>query len=260
MAGKIKDGINIKKREIRKKVKVIPIIKMLFVTVIIAFIIIFMDSTLKWIPNYEILMKTASWILSFLVHIPQFLIPFVLICFMTKGRPGKYGFNMRQKPPVFTHMRMLGLGALFGLLISLKYVPQVVGHMPVDIPQPVTLSNVLGTMTFQWIVVGLSEETLFRGLIQTYLMNHLRGNVRIFGHELHSGTVAAAIIWGLFHFINILVMPLGPVVFFVLLTTAAGLCMGYAYQETRSLLTTIIIHNTIFGVPLTVGYILYWVL
>ncbi len=55
-------------------------------------------------------------------------------------------------------------------------------------------------------------------------------------------------------------MPLGSVVFFVVLTTVAGLLMGYAYQETGSLLTTIIVHNTIFGVPLTVGYILYWLL
>jgi membrane protease YdiL (CAAX protease family) len=45
-------------------------------------------------------------------------------------------------------------------------------HAPVDVPQPVTPANVLGNMTFQWIVVGLSEETMFRGLIQIYLMNN----------------------------------------------------------------------------------------
>jgi hypothetical protein len=33
--------------------------------------------------------------------------------------------------------------------------------------------------------------------------------------------------------------------------------MGYAYQKTRSLFTTIIVHNTLFGVHLTVGYIVY---
>jgi len=74
------------------------------------------------------------------------------------------------------------------------------------------------------------------------------------------GKVIGAILFSVFHFINILVMPLGPVVFFVVLTTVADLRMGYAYQETRSLLTTIIVHNTIFGVPRTIGYILYWLL
>jgi membrane protease YdiL (CAAX protease family) len=55
-------------------------------------------------------------------------------------------------------------------------------------------------------------------------------------------------------------MPIGPVVFLVVLTTAIGLILGYAYQRTGSLLTTIIMHNTIFGVPLTIGYLLNWLL
>lgn len=242
------------------KIKLAPVIKMIFLTAVVALIIIFIDFTLQSVSDYEILKKTSSWIFSDLVHIPQFLIPFLLICYITKGKIGEYGFKLRQKPPIFTHWHMFGLGTLFGLLLSLKYIPQIAGSLPIDIPQPVTLPNVLGTMTFQWIIVGLSEETMFRGLIQTYLMDNLKGYIRILGHDLHSGTVIAAFIWGLFHFINILVMPLGPVLFFVLFTTAAGLCMGYAYQETRSLLTTIIVHNTLFGVPLTIGYILYWLL
>ena len=90
-------------------------------------------------------------------------------------------------------------------------------------------------------------------------MNNLKGFVTILGHDLHIGTVIGAIFWGVFHFINILVMPLASVVFVVILTTIAGLAMGYAYQETRSLLTTIIIHNTVFGIPLTLGYIIHWI-
>ena len=48
--------------------------------------------------------------------------------------------------------------------------------------------NVLGNLTFQWIVVGVSEETMFRGLIQTYLMRNLEGSITIVGHEFHVGT------------------------------------------------------------------------
>jgi len=237
-----------------------PITKMLGVTAIVTAIIISIYIALQSLPNFEAIMRDSSWIVAGLVHIPQFVIPFVLICWITKGRLGEYGFNVKQKPPVFTHRRMLGLGALFGLLMSVRYISPIVRNIPVDIPQPVTLVNVLGNMTFQWIVVGLSEETMFRGLIQTYLMKNLRGYIKVFGHDLHIGTVIGAIIWGLFHFINILVMPMGSVVFTVVLTTVAGLGMGYAYQKTGSLLTTILVHNMMFGVPLTIGYILYWLL
>jgi membrane protease YdiL (CAAX protease family) len=242
------------------KQKLIPIIKMSGLLMLVALIIIIIYALMSSLSSFMNVMRDSSWIFADLVHVPQFVVPFVLICFITKGRLGEYGFNLRQKPPLFTHIRMFGLGAFFGLLMSLKYISQAVENTPIDIPQPVTLANVIGNMTFQWIVVGLSEETLFRGLIQTYLMDNLKGYIKLFGHNLHIGTIVGAILWGLFHFINILVMPLGAVVSFVILTTIAGLGMGYAYQETRSIFTTIIVHNSLFGVPLTIGYILYWLL
>jgi membrane protease YdiL (CAAX protease family) len=244
----------------RRRLKPAPILKMLGVTAIVALVIVLVDDAVRRLPTCEAMVDGSPWVLAHVVHVPQFVIPFALICYLTRGRLGEYGFNLNQRPPIFTHRRMLGLGALSGLLMSLRYLPQVIQGTPVDVPQPVTAASVLGNMTFQWIVVGLSEETMFRGLIQTYLMNHLSGYTTLLGHDLHIGTILGALLWGAFHFINVLVMPLGSVVFVVLLTTVAGLFMGYAYQQTRSLLTTVIVHNTLFGVPLTVGYILYWLL
>ncbi len=241
------------------KLKAGPIVRMLCVSAAVALLVILIDAFLKSSPASETLMATHPWLLAHLVHIPQFLIPFLLILYLTKGRPQTYGFNLRQDSHL-THRRVLGVGVVFGLLMSLRYIPQVVQTGHVDIPQPATAVNIIGHMTFQWIVVGLSEETMFRGLIQTYLMKNLEGYVRLVGCDLHIGTVIGAIFWGAFHFLNVLIMPVGPVVFLVVLTTAIGLIMGYAYQRTGSLLTTIIVHNTIFGVPLTVGYVLYWLL
>ena len=237
-----------------------PVAKMLGVMTIVVILMVSIYAVLGTLPNFQVLVRDSSWVVAGLMHIPQFVIPFALICWITKGNLGEYGFNLRQLPPLFTHKRMFGLGVLFGLLMSLRYIPSIVGGAPVEVPQPVSLGSILGNMTFQWVVVGVAEETMFRGLIQTYLMNNLSGHMEILGHELHIGTVIGAIFWGMFHFINVLVMPLGSVVFFVVLTTIAGLFMGYAYQETGSLLTTVIVHNTIFGVPLTVGYLLYWLL
>jgi membrane protease YdiL (CAAX protease family) len=242
------------------KRKTAAILSMLGITAIVIAIIIGIYAALQTLPNFETLQRDSSWVVAVLVHVPQFLIPFALIWWLSKGRLGAYGFNLKQKQPTFTHVRMLGLGVIFGLIMSLKYISPILQGAPLDIPQPVTTANVLGNLAFQWIVVGLSEETMFRGLIQTYLMNNLEGNVRLLGHDLHVGTVIGAIVWGAFHFINALVMPMGSVVFYVVLTTFAGLLMGYAYQETGSLLTTIIVHNTMFGVPLTIGYLLHWLL
>ena len=167
-----------------------------------------------------------------------------------------YGFNLNEDPPQFSHRRMLYIGLVSGLILSVRYVVQIVNGLPLDVPQPMNFVNVLGHLGFQWVVVGLSEETMFRGLIQTYLMENLEGDIEIFGHEVHVGTVVAALFWGGFHIINVLNMPVSSAVLTVLITTPIGLLLGYAYQRTRSILTTILVHNTLFGVPLTIGYIL----
>jgi len=233
------------------KIRLAPVLKMLGVTALVVLLIIVIYVNYKWVD---------PWVLSSLVHIPQFLISFLMICVLTKGRLRRYGFNLNQTPPTFTHKRMVIVGAIFGFLLSLRYIPQIIGNAPLDIPQPVTAVSIAGNMTFQWVTVGLCEETMFRGLIQTYLINNLEGYVKILGQYLHVGTVLAVIFWGGFHFIEILNMPLSNVLFLVLLTTAVGLLMGYAYQKTGSLLTTVIVHNTLFGVHLTVGYIIHLLL
>ncbi|MFC1802875.1 lysostaphin resistance A-like protein [Thermoproteota archaeon] len=240
------------------KLKLTPILKMLTVTVTVAIIIYYINTILQDLPNYETLMIESSWIFADLVHAPQFLIPIIIILYITKGRPSLYGFNLRQDQPEFTHNRMLLIGICSGLLISIKYIIQIVNGIPVDIPQPVTPTNIFGYMTFQWIIVGLSEETMFRGLIQTYLMKNLEGEINLAGHRFHIGTIIAAIFWGGFHIINALNMPMSIAVFTVVITTPIGLLMGYAYQRTGSLLTTILVHNSLFGVPLLIGYILYF--
>jgi membrane protease YdiL (CAAX protease family) len=236
-----------------------PIIKMAGVSAAVAASVVLINHIAQSLPVLQALTQAHPWLLSLLVHIPQLLIPLGVILCLTGGRVRSYGFNFDEDAHL-THRRVLAIGLGFGLLMSIKYIPQIVRAGSVEIPTPVTKVDIVGRMALQWVVVGISEETMFRGLIQTYLMNNLEGYVRIVGHRLHIGTVLGAVFWGVFHFLNVLIMPLGPVVFLVFLTTAIGLIMGYAYQRTGSLLTTIIMHSTIFGVPLTLGYVLYWML
>jgi len=240
------------------KLKLTPIFKMLIVTFTVAFFIYLINEMLQALPDYETLMSESFWIFADLVHVPQFFIPFIIILYITKGRINRYGFNLREDPPEFTHGRMLIIGIFSGFLMSIKYCIQIVKGLPLDVPQPVTPINIFGYMTFQWIVVGCSEETMFRGLIQTYLQEKLEGGIKIAGHVFHMGTVIAAIFWGGFHIVNILNMPLSAVIFTVVITIPIGLLLGYAYQRTGSLLTTILVHNTLFGVTLTIGYILHF--
>lgn len=118
-------------KDTKVQIKAKPIIEMLGVTVLVTLIIVAIDIICKLLPRYEILKN--SWVIADLVHIPQFLVPFLLIYYITKGKVGEYGFNLKEYPPVFTHRRMLIMGIFFGLLMSLRYIPQFLGNMPLDI-------------------------------------------------------------------------------------------------------------------------------
>jgi membrane protease YdiL (CAAX protease family) len=234
-----------------------PIARVIAVTAVVAACIVVIDAWLVRSAGGEALVRRSPWVLADLVHLPQFLIPLLLIWVITGGNLSRYGFNVQQTRQL-SHKRMLMLGLGFGIIMSFRYITQAVRGEPIGVPQPVTPINVLGHMTFQWLVVGLSEETMFRGFIQTYLMETQEGRLRLIGHEVHVGALIAGVLWGLFHFINILVMPLRATVITVVVTIPIGIVMGYAYQQTRSLLTTIIVHNTIFGTAVTIGYLIYW--
>jgi len=167
----------------KAELKFSPIFKMLGVTILVTLIMVIIFVMVRSLPYYETIEGDSSWILAHLLHIPQFVIPFLVILWFTRGRPSEYGFNLKENPPVFTHRRMFGLGALFGLLMSLQYVIRVIKGMPLDIPQPVTAINVLGNMTFQWIVVGFSEETM-EALKNYYFPGNVRELENIIEHAV----------------------------------------------------------------------------
>jgi len=62
------------------KLKPAPILKMLGVVAVVTLIIVLIDAALGSLSNYETLMRDSSWLVADLVHVPQFLIPFLLIC------------------------------------------------------------------------------------------------------------------------------------------------------------------------------------
>ena len=139
---------------------------MFLVVIIVTVLISFIFLGFNLLQGYEIVIDESGWILASLVHIPQFLIPFLLIYHISQGKLNEYGFNFRETSH-FTHKRMLKIGILFGLAFSSKYVIQIFAGAPLDISYPVTPLNIVGNLIFQGIIVGVSEETMFRGLIQT---------------------------------------------------------------------------------------------
>lgn len=109
-----------------------------------------------------------------------------------------------------------------------------------------SVANLVGMLTFQAILVGPSEEFLFRGLIQSALNNVPRFGSRAIPFaraRLRLGTVYAALVFGLLHLVGLLQHP-----FTFVLPTAAfafvfGLVAGHYYDRTGNLWGASILHD-----------------
>lgn len=62
-----------------------------------------------------------------------------------------------------------------------------------------TSDVLVAQLRFSFVLVGLSEESVFRGLMQPLLARHLRGSMRLVGVEIPTDGVWAAVIFTIAH-------------------------------------------------------------
>ena len=105
---------------------------------------------------------------------------------------------------------------------------------------PVTLAAQLVALA---LVVGPSEELLFRGVIQTSLNRSIHAAMRWRGWRLPLGTLFAAVLFGLFHLVNLGFQPLATTLEQVAVGIALGLVIGVLYDRTGNLIGAGLFHS-----------------
>lgn len=218
----------------------------------------FILALLKRIPGYMPLVEGSPWIPKYIGDSVAFAVGMFIIWKISRGRLKDYGFSLASKNLKIKLSLLLGI--LLGLIgIILDHLPELISRVQFETahPYPLTAVNILGMMTFQWIFVGIFEETITRGLVQTDLMEKLNGIVTLYKWDFHIGSIITAIIFGLGHS--------GPHMFFgsswltlvphLLLALLYGLCSSYIYQETKSLVGPILMHNVVDGLLYSVDFL-----
>jgi membrane protease YdiL (CAAX protease family) len=108
------------------------------------------------------------------------------------------------------------------------------------IPKPPTL---VAQLVFLAFVVGPTEELLFRGLIQTSLNASIQARVWLRSWSLGLGTAIAAVLFGLFHLMNVAYQPLGETLQQALTAIVIGLVFGVLYDRTKNLVGASLAHS-----------------
>jgi membrane protease YdiL (CAAX protease family) len=220
----------------------------------------FLLGLLNRFPRFQDLSGISPWIPKYIADAAAFIVGTIIIWRVSRGKYEDYGFTLKRND--LKIRTSIALGLTFGLLgFVLDHLGEIMSGAPWEPAHPygLTILNVVGMLSFQWIFVGIFEEPITRGLVQTYLLERLKGSVRIFCWDLHIGSVFTALIFGLGH--------LGPHLFFgrswvglvphLSFAIAYGFCSSYIYQQTRSLVGPVIMHNLTDGLIYSLDLLFY---
>lgn len=154
---------------------------------------------------------------------------------------------------------LVTLGNLVIIALLLRKTPMpgevlVMGIFVVLTPNALFwLDNLLGPTIVRtlyiYLLVGPTEEILFRGYVQSRLNMVWGRPYSFFGVRWGLGIIFASMLFGLWH---VLIMPSTPGVWLqVFWTTFAGLTLGYIREKSESIIPSSILHSVMNYVPFT---------
>jgi len=192
-----------------------------FALAVVGCVAVVMALRARWIPGVVATHFTHFWMAAI-----------ALTWFFLLGRRFPIGgLDARQLRPWY----LLSLVIVAGNAIAAFVFPPASLHF-----KAVTLAAQLVALA---LVVGPSEELLFRGLIQTSLNGSIHAAMRWRGWRLPVGTLFAAVLFGLFHLVNIGFQPLAATLEQVVVGIALGLVIGVLYDRTGNLIGASLFHS-----------------
>ena len=183
------------------------------------------------------------WIAEAYVEVVQFAYALLAIRWMQRIYPGDYGLKLPEGKTYVLDAILWGL--FFGVLMTVvDFWPQLLAQRPPpsNVYAP-TAYNMTGWLSFEGLIAGTSEETLFRGLLVTYLASAMPGRLSFRGYDISGAGVVVAALFALAHIGNFFLRPF-PMAFGQLVYAfALGVLYAYWYEKSRSLLAPVIGHN-----------------
>lgn len=186
----------------------------------------------------------GSWVPAVDHHVWQMVLALAVIAVLSRGRWSEWGLNLGERAESLSIVRRFVwiYGVYFvggGLVVQALFL----GAPAAD--HPLTGFHIVGRLAFGFVLVGLSEEILFRGLFHTWLARSWTGVVRVRGVEMPTAGIVAALVFTVAHvgfriapFEVFHLVPLQLVQALVL-----GLFYSWAYHRTGSLLAPVLAHN-----------------
>jgi membrane protease YdiL (CAAX protease family) len=198
--------------------------------------------------------KWKEYRIQNLWRVNTFTAPFVFLFFgvviwALSLSPTQAGFNFNNfGTSILIAVPLALLLSLPGVL-AFRFAPDDMkpSLVPMRVPFGRTLPDAIGTTLYALFLVGPIEEILFRGIIQTILMQAMPQAAFIGPWNVMLGTVIAALVFVFYHYRNVIVGGESREQFFRAFPgrTVISLIIALLYQSTGSLVGPIIFHNLV---------------
>lgn len=184
----------------------------------------------------------GQWLYMTVHHAVQALFALALIGVLGGFRWREWGLNLDHRRQSLALVRRFAVG--FGAVMAVSLLLQLATGASSIYARPLEPGHVIGGLFFMWIVSGVSEEIVFRGLLQTWFGRFWSGTVVVGGVEVPTAGIAAAALFAVVH-IGFSLVPPGVTRFApmqVALAFVLGILYAIAYHRTGSLLAPALMH------------------
>ena len=189
-----------------------------------------------WVEN-------AAWLYMTGHHLAQMFLALLVIAIASRGRVSEWGLNLRNWRMSLSITREVTV--VFVVIMVVSVAVQLAAGAPPRSAPPLTFGHVAGTLFFMAVISGLSEEILFRGMMQSWLARWTGAEVALLGWRLSLAGLVTAVIFAAVH-VNFTLSPLAVTHLYwpqVITALVLGLVYAWAYDRTSSLLAPILLHN-----------------
>ena len=187
------------------------------------------------------------WMEYYYVGAAQLVLTLIAIAVMKGLVKGDYGLHMPRGDSYVAPAIFWGL--VIGVAMTLvDFAPQIAAHQAPSRPYELTPLNIVGWLSYRGGFLGIADETLYRGLLVTYLAAAIPGRVSFLRLQMNAVGVIVALIMAIPYLGGFVGHPFGIAIAAILYIFAQGVFFAYWFEKSGSLLAPVIGHNVCYGV------------
>lgn len=208
---------------------------------IILFVIQYFFSKIGWIIadifDYSSIDKDSLFMRLSVHHIMQMLLALVVI-FILHKTSDKTDFKLKPKyDKNGIKYTFIFCAVIFAYFLGAYIIGSFLGTIGIY-DYELTATNVIGTLAFQLLLSGTSEEILFRSLPIVWYKTVIKSDSKFFNIGV---VLAVSFLFAIAHYNA--AMPLPPQLFQIIYAFVLGLAYGFVFLKSKSVVYPMIMHG-----------------